>query len=217
MTARSWQPTLRRQAQCWSAVLTSPWLDLPDGTLDPAFGTGGKSTLNIAGKADFATTRALQADGKILVAGRVFSDTCTEADIGIARFNANGTADTTFGSNGVVRVDFSAGGVVSSTFSDGLWDEASKLVVQTDGKIIIGGFTQVAGVFRYAPVRLLSDGSLDTTFGVNGLLSTPFTTQNDLARSIALQDDGKIVVAGQLANLSSKCRHRHRPLYERWR
>jgi uncharacterized delta-60 repeat protein len=117
---------------------------------------------------------------------------------------ADGTADTTFGSNGVVRVDFSAGGVVSSTFSDGLWDEASKLVVQTDGKIIIGGFTQVAGVFRYAPVRLLSDGSLDTTFGVNGLLSTPFTTQNDLARSIALQDDGKIVVAGQLANLSSK-------------
>src|SRR5262249_47805228 len=86
---------------------------LPDGTLDPAFGAGGKATLNIAGKSDFATTAALQADGKILVAGRVFSDAGTEADIGVARFNADGTADTTFGSNGRVRVDFSSGGIVS--------------------------------------------------------------------------------------------------------
>jgi uncharacterized delta-60 repeat protein len=177
---------------------------LPDGTLDPAFGAGGKATLNIAGKSDFATTAVLQADGKILVAGRVFSDAGTEADIGVARFNTDGTADTTFGTNGKVRVDFSAGGIVSSTFSGGSWDEASRLVMQTDGKIVIGGFTQVAGVFRYALVRLLADGSLlDTTFGTNGLVSTPFTTQNDRARSIALQADGKVVVAGQLAGSSS--------------
>jgi uncharacterized delta-60 repeat protein len=177
---------------------------LPDGTLDPAFGAGGKATLNVAGKSDFATTAVLQADGKILVAGRVFSDAGTEADIGVARFNADGTTDTAFGTNGVVRVDFSAGGIVSPTFSKGLWDEASRLAVQPDGNIVIGGFTQVAGVFRYALVRLLADGSsLDTTFGTKGLVSTPFTTQDDRARSIALQADGQIVVAGQLAGSSS--------------
>ena len=166
----------------------------------PAFGTGGKVTLNIVGKSDVGTTAALQADGKILVAGRVFSDAGTEADIGVARFNADGTTDTTFGTDGFLRVDFSAGGAVSSAFSGGSWEEASKVTVQIDGKITIGGFAQVAGVFRYALVRLLGNGSLDTTFGTNGLISTPFTTQNDFARSIVLQDDGKIVVAGQLAN-----------------
>ena len=176
---------------------------LPNGTLDPAFGTSGKATLNVAGKSDFGTTAVLQADGKILVAGRVFSDAGTEADIGVARFNADGTTDTTFGTHGIVRVDFSSGGVVSLTFSGGSWDEASRLAVQTDGKIMIGGFTQVAGVFRYALVRLLGDGSLDTTFGTNGLVSTPFTTQNDFARSIALQADGKVVLAGQLGNSST--------------
>ena len=173
---------------------------LPNGTLDPAFGTGGKATLNIVGKSDVGTTAALQADGKILAAGRVFSDAGTEADIGVARFNADGTTDTTFGTDGILRVDFSAGGAVSSAFSGGSWDEASKVTVQIDGKITIGGFAQVAGVFRYALVRLLGNGSLDTTFGTNGLVSTSFTTQNDFARSIVLQDDGKIVVAGQLAN-----------------
>jgi len=172
---------------------------LADGTLDPTFGSGGKARLNVVGKSDFGTTAALQADGKILVAGRVFSDSGTESDIGVARFNADGTADTTFGANGVERVDFSFGGIVPATFSGGLADEAARLAVQTDGKIVIGGFTRVAGVYRYALVRLLVDGSLDATFGTNGLVNTPFTTENDFARSIALQADGKIMVAGQLA------------------
>jgi uncharacterized delta-60 repeat protein len=174
---------------------------LANGTLDVSFGTGGKATLNIAGKSDFGTTAALQADGKILIAGRVFSDAGTEADIGVARFNADGTPDLAFGASGIVRIDFSAGGVVPSTFSGGFWDEPSKLTVQADGKIVIAGFTQVAGMYRYALVRLLGDGSPDTAFGADGLVSTPFTTENDYARSMALQADGKIVVAGQVASL----------------
>src|SRR5262249_48238248 len=112
---------------------------LSNGTLDPTFGTGGKGRLNMTGKSDFATTATLQPDGKILVAGRVFSDAGTEADIGLARFNADGTTDTAFGANGMVRVDFSSGGIVPSTFSGGQWDEASKVAVQSDGKIMIGG------------------------------------------------------------------------------
>ena len=176
---------------------------LSDGTLDPAFGTGGKATLNIAGKSDFSTTAALQSDGKILVAGRVFSDAGTEADIGLARFNADGTPDTNFGRQGIVRIDFSEGGIVDQNFSGGAWDEASRLAVRSDGKITIGGFTQIGGSYRYALVQLAADGSLDASFGTKGLASTPFTTTNDFARSMAIDAGGKIVVAGVLASTST--------------
>jgi uncharacterized delta-60 repeat protein len=77
------------------------------------------------------------------------------------------------------------------------------VAVQNDGKIVVGGFTNSGGSYRYALLRLNVDGTRDTQFGSNGLVSTAFTTQGDRARALVLQADGRIVVAGQTAMLSS--------------
>jgi uncharacterized delta-60 repeat protein len=162
---------------------------LPGGDLDSTFGVGGKATLNVAGNADFGNTAALQADGKILVAGRVFANGSSSADIGVARVNADGTLDKAFGVAGVARVSF-----------DGGTGDVAKLVVQPDGKIVIAGSSARGGVSCYAMVRLAIDGSLDAAFGTHGQVSTPFTTEQDYATSVALLADGRIVVAGELAS-----------------
>jgi len=166
---------------------------LSDGTLDAAFGTGGKATLNITGITDIANAAALQPDGKIVVVGRTFHDRFGrsegEPDIGVARFLADGRADTGFGTQGVVRIDFSiAGGVVTAPDFDGAnWDDANDVAIQADGRIVIGGYTITAGVFRSALVLLTGSGQPEA------LVSSPLADQ---ANGIALQADGKIVIAG---------------------
>ncbi|MFO1270428.1 MAG: Calx-beta domain-containing protein [Rubrivivax sp.] len=160
-----------------------------DGSLDAGFGSGGKLTANVAGKADFGYALARQADGKLVVAGRVAADGGSNPDMGLLRVNADGSIDTAFGSNGRVRVDF--GGAV--------WDEAADLAVQGDGALVVGGFTQAAGVYRYALARLTAGGQPDSTFGTLGLVSTPFSGSGDFGRALLLQADGRLVVAGQVA------------------
>lgn len=163
------------------------------GSLDTGFGNGGKATVNVAGKADFGYAVALQSDAKIVVAGRVGVNGGSNPDFGVARFLANGSIDATFNTSGTARIDFGGG----------VWDEAGDLVIQADGKIVLGGYTQTTGIFRYALARLTGAGLIDTTFGSNGLLSTSFTGSNDFGRGLALQSDGKFVIAGQVAGTSS--------------
>jgi uncharacterized delta-60 repeat protein len=166
---------------------------LTNGSLDSGFGTGGKVTTNVGGTADFGYAAAIQSDGAIVVAGRVAANGGANPDFGVVRYLENGSPDTTFSSGGVVVVDFGTGA----------WDEAADLVVQTDGKIVVGGFTNSGGSYRYALLRLNGNGTRDTQFGTNGLVSTPFTTQGDRARALALQANGSIVVAGQTSFLAS--------------
>jgi uncharacterized delta-60 repeat protein len=165
----------------------------PTGALDTGFGNGGKATVNIAGKSDFGYAAALQSDGKIVVAGRVGVDGGSNPDFGVARFLADGSIDTTFNTSGTARIDF--GGDV--------WDEAGDLIIQADGKIVLGGITHPAGGFRYALARLTNAGIIDTTFGSNGLVSTSFTGSNDFGHGLAMQSDGKFVIAGVVASSSS--------------
>src|SRR4030095_12640181 len=150
------------------------------GTLDPSFGSGGK-VIN-----DFGCRIVLQPDGKIVAAGGAANPT-DGFDFAVFRFNANGTPDTTFGSGGRTTTDLG-----------GRFEGATSVALQPDGKIIAGGYAVVPvnQFANFAVVRYNSDGSLDLSFGTGGKVITNFGNISAQAYSLALQQDGKIVLAG---------------------
>ncbi len=164
-----------------------------DGSLDPTFGTKGLTTVNIGGRADILKAAALQSDGRIVVTGRVAENGGANPDIGLARFNPDGTLDTSFGTNGIVRRDLS--GV-------GEWDEPYDIVVQADGRIVMALQSKFDSTVPYpfSLARFEVNGTLDTTFGTQGIASTAIGSGNALARALSLQADGKLVVAGQVGS-----------------
>ncbi len=162
-----------------------------DGNLDPTFGTAGKTTFAFrTSSTDLATALAIQADGKIVVAG---SADGANQDMAVARFDANGTLDTTFGAGGATLIDFSGGA-----------DLAAAVALQTDGKIVLAGqAAQPHGSARnrdFALARLMSDGSLDGSFGTGGKATTDFGFGDDAANSLVIQRSGHIVLAGQMTD-----------------
>lgn len=164
-----------------------------DGSLDTAFGSGGKVNTNIAGKFDSAQGLALQGDGKIVLAGRVGVDGGSDPDFGVARYGANGSLDASFGTGGIVRTDFGRGN----------WEEATDVSVQADGLILVTGRVRIGAVFNLALARFNGDGTADAGFGAAGLATTAVTSQSDVAKALVIQADGKVVVVGQSANLSA--------------
>lgn len=165
--------------------------------LDPSFGILGKVVSSPDGlETTFANDMALQADGKIVMVGNRLQ---FASGIIIARYNANGSLDTTFGTNGWSAVTF---GLPS--------ESATKVAIQADGKIVVGG-TVMSSTTGSPPadfglVRLNADGSLDTTFDGDGKLIISF---NDLLGSsfyserfgvLKIASDGKIVVGGTALN-----------------
>ena len=159
------------------------------GDLDPTFGIGGKVTTDIKRSTDIANAVALQADGKLVVVGQTYqnNDYSTE-DFVVARYNTDGTLDTTFGSRGRVRTDF-----------PGLAAVPSSVVIQPDGKIVVAGgaFPLFTFAGNFEVVRYNSNGSLDTSFGNGGIVTTVFP-EGSYAFDVALQPDGKIIAAGTL-------------------
>ncbi len=162
-----------------------------NGSLDTTFGNNGLVITTFNSEGAFASALVLQPDGKILAAGTKYinftTDDSSNTDFGIARYNSDGSLDTTFGVGGEVATDFHQGN-----------DDAFAVILQSDGKIIAAGDSSSAATFiDFALTRYLADGSLDTTFGVGGKAETDFGGKNlDQARSIVLQADGKIVAAG---------------------
>jgi uncharacterized delta-60 repeat protein len=159
-----------------------------DGDLDPSFGTAGQVMTDFNFSTDIANAVAIQPDGKLVVVGTTYrNNDYSDEDFAVARYNANGTLDTSFGVNGKVTTDF-----------PGLAAVASSVVVQPDGKIVVAGgafplFT-FAGDFKI--VRYNPNGSLDTSFGNGGIVTTDFQGQGSYAFSVALQPDGKIIAGG---------------------
>src|SRR5207253_2789172 len=131
---------------------------------------------------------ALQSDGKIVVAG--YSYNGRNADFALARYNANGTLDTTFNGTGKVITDLVPGVTAYG-------DYAQSVVVQSDGKIVVTGYSHNGSNFDIALVRYNSDGSLDTNFNGTGKVITDING-SDIGSSVAVLSDGKIVVAGYL-------------------
>ncbi|MDW8260998.1 MAG: PKD domain-containing protein [Phycisphaerales bacterium] len=161
-----------------------------DGSLDASFGTGGIVTTNFGSDACEARDILIQPDGKIVAAGYATDPAHPFTyDFVVARYNTDGSLDSSFGSGGRVRTDFGPA-------SD---DLAYAAALQPDGKIVLAGGINLTdfGLVRYNP-----DGSLDTAFGSGGFITTNFSAANAVAYGIVVQTDGKIVAAGYTSDLS---------------
>ena len=156
------------------------------GSLDNSFGNGGIVTAPLTSHGESGYAAAIQADGKILVAG--FQDVSGSQNFAIARYNTNGSLDNSFGAGGLALFD-------AGTDSDAAWT----IALQDDGKILLGGsvYNQLTTVDDYALVRLNSDGTPDNTFGTGGLVMTDIDGNWDNAYDMVLQTDGKILLAGE--------------------
>ena len=157
------------------------------GDLDPTFGTGGMVTTDINRSTDIAQAVAVQADGKLVVVGQTYKNNdFSNEDFVVTRYNTDGTLDTTFGRGGKVRTDF-----------PGLAAVPSAVVIQPDGKIVVAGgaFPLFTFLGNFEVVRYNSNGSLDTSFGNGGIVTTTFP-EGSYASAVALQSDGKIIAAG---------------------
>jgi uncharacterized delta-60 repeat protein len=186
-----------------------------DGSVDNTFGVGGRVTTNFVANdhgsyifqsefdiplpvdtqmGDAAFALALQPDGKLVVAGRAETNTGPDllvTDIALARYNANGTLDTTFGKGGKVTTAFDPADPYA-------YDQGFAVVIQPDGRIVVAGFTGEVGDIKFAVARYNTNGSLDTTFGSNGLVTTD--NRGHIAYAMIIQQlilAGKLIVAGE--------------------
>lgn len=152
-----------------------------NGTLDNDFGSGGIVTTDIANSYDLTNSMAIQRDGKIVVVGFINSG---GTDFAAIRYNGDGSLDSTFNSEGKVTTDF------------GSDDLGISVAIQNDDKIVVAGFGSESSGQDFALVRYNSDGSLDKSFDIDGKVTTDFQSHNDVGYSVAIQSDGKIVMAG---------------------
>ena len=156
-----------------------------NGSLDTSFGTGGIVTTRIGSADDLGRAVVLQADGKIVVVGE--SMIAGNFDIALTRYNSDGSLDSSFGGGD---------GIVTTAVGTG-HDHGQSVTVQADGKLLVAGYSRTANNFDFTLVRYNTDGTTDTSFGGgDGIVTTAIGTGNDIGRSITLQADGKILVAG---------------------
>ena len=164
-----------------------------DGSLDTSFGGGdGKVTTDFpnASGPDGAQSVVLQDDGKIIAAGYANDPGISfTSRFGLARYNPDGSLDTSFDGDGMVITSFGGGGGSSAS-------AVYALAVLPDGKIVAGGSRALDNRYDFALARYNPDGSLDTSFGDGGLVSTAIGAEDDIGYAMALQDDGKIVMSG---------------------
>ncbi|MGI8412566.1 MAG: delta-60 repeat domain-containing protein [Solirubrobacteraceae bacterium] len=159
-----------------------------NGSLDTSFGSAGTSVVNF-GKNDLANAMVRQPDGKLVLVGS--TDATGGGDFAIARLNADGTPDTSFGSGGKQTIDFGGN------------DAANGVAIQPDGKIVVLGQGDPSNEMVIA--RLNTDGSPDTSFGPagsGGEAAIDFGGPSS-GNAVALQADGKIVVAGSTSAVGS--------------
>lgn len=155
-----------------------------NGTSDNSFDGDGEVTTTFDVSYECAYDVAIQPDGKIIAAGNAFMD--STYTFAMARYNSNGSLDNSFGTLGKVTTLLAFA------------DEARAMVLQPDGKIVLTGTTKQSDFsIQFGVARYNSNGTLDNTFNSTGKVITSVTTYNDTPQAIALQVDGKIVVAGK--------------------
>jgi uncharacterized delta-60 repeat protein len=159
-----------------------------DGSLDPAFGGDGTVMTDVTPSYDALNGMALHPNGKIVVVGSVSAGS-DNGKIGVLRYRFDGSLDPTFGGDGIVLAD------PTPTYDDGL-----AIGVEADGQIVVAGGAGFDGPNeRFVALAYQPDGSLDPTFGGDGKVVTDLTWKADVPFGLAIQDDGKIVVAGGAA------------------
>ncbi|MEQ9410795.1 MAG: choice-of-anchor Q domain-containing protein, partial [Fuerstiella sp.] len=166
-----------------------------DGTLDPAFSGDGKLIVDVPGSAGTPAVAALD-DGKILIAHPYLESGTSNFFFRVSRLNSDGSPDTTFGTAG------------SSDLAADAQPRVADLVVQPDGKIVIGGYDLVNSNWNWVVARFEADGAVDTSFGTAGMTITDFsrteiTNPIDFLNAITLQADGKIVAGGLTTTTSA--------------
>lgn len=177
------------------------------GSLDTTFSGDGKLTHAVGISGTFVEDVAVLANESILLAGSAAPAWATRSsDMLLIKFTASGVADTTFGAdgNGVVATDF---GPLSTTEAM-MVDQATSMLVQPDGKIIMAGYVmeQSSDDWHYAVARQNADGTADTSFGLNGVAIAQLDAYRDYGYVSALQPDGKIVMAGVSRNSNDRDR-----------
>jgi uncharacterized delta-60 repeat protein len=151
------------------------------GDLDASFGGDGIVTTRIDGGQDSAEALVVQGDGKLVAAGSAFRV------VAVTRYNEDGSLDPSFGGDGIVTtyIGFDDEGGVGSA-----------LALQEDGKLVVAGRHLIAPGDRFAFVRYNRDGSLDRSFGSDGVVSIPIFPRHAGAEAVVQQADGKLVAAG---------------------
>ncbi|HEX8565143.1 MAG TPA: FG-GAP-like repeat-containing protein [Pyrinomonadaceae bacterium] len=158
-----------------------------DGTFDSTFDGDGQVIVETNISTNFFNSVEIQPDGKIVAAGSSLTTVSATGGYTVARFNQNGSLDTSFGSNGVVI-----------TPMWGNYNFLQDLAIQSDGRIIVFGYISDSNQNpqESALVRYTSSGTLDTSFGVNGIVKTPFSDAGAFSAG-HLQSDGKLLIASR--------------------
>jgi uncharacterized delta-60 repeat protein len=155
---------------------------LPNGTPDPTFGTEGMAFVMLPSLRIRGTGVLVQPDGKI-VAGGYTTDVSGHGSLLLARFDPAGTLDPTFGDGGIVQTQI------------GEAVRTGKMLLDGGGRIVITGATDTGATTSAFAARYLSDGSLDATYGSDGIVT--FTAGGDTtSTSLAFRSDGELVLAG---------------------
>ena len=186
----------------------------PDGTPDNSFGNAGHVTTLFPGEhAHGAHDLIQQQDGKLVTAGYEYSTRqgpwigdlgpqiiSTYHGFSLVRYNMDGSLDISFGGNGRITTDFVTG-------YDSKNNETMDLIQQADGKLVVAGTSNKGfELARYNP-----DGSLDSGFGSNGLVTTDFAQRHDGSESLFQLDDGKLMLVGRTDNASNFAIARYNP------
>ncbi|MCJ7724071.1 MAG: hypothetical protein MUP03_08060, partial [Anaerolineales bacterium] len=166
-----------------------------NGTLDTTFhGDGMVNTGFGSGRGETATDLKIASGGKLVVAGYTCDSSFANCNFAIARFNPNGSLDTTFSGDGKLTTDFVGD------------DYCYSMGVQSNGKIVLAGKNVISSSdSRFALARYNTNGSLDTTFSGDGkAISNPNPGIPDVTYGLAIQSNGKLVVAGLTGNSGSQ-------------
>lgn len=166
-----------------------------NGSLDTTFDFDGLKKVSFGSQQDEANAVAVSGSGKIFVGGMA-NVGFNLWDFGVVSLNSDGSFDSSFDTDGKTTTNI--GGSV---------ERITSIALQTDGKLIAAGYT-FTGLFdvsgaalnNFAVARYNTNGSLDTSFGANGIVTTAITANDSKAHSVALQSDGKIIVAGENRN-----------------
>ncbi len=158
-----------------------------NGSLDTSLDADGRKTIDL-GADEWANTVAIQPDGRIVLGGLTGHDRVN--DFALFRLNSDGSPDNTFDGDGQVITGYAGD------------DRFSSVEFQPDGKIVAAGETSIGGNYQFALARYNSNGSLDPTFGGFGVISNSIGSSDDLAFDMVIQPDGKIVAAGNFVNVN---------------
>jgi uncharacterized delta-60 repeat protein len=156
-----------------------------DGSLDTSFGVGGRVLTDFSGGNDSGRSVALMADGRIVVAGSATVGSVKR--FALARYSADGVLDSTFNGAGKTTTLFTSGSAV-----------ANAVAVLADGSVVAAGAATnlSTAASDLAAVRYLGNGAVDASFGSSGWLTLDLGGDGDVAYAMAMQSDGKLVIAG---------------------